>query len=248
MNNEEAKFILGAYRAGGQDDRDPQFQAALEQARRDPELGRWFARELAIDSQIATKLKAGLRPPPDLKARLLAQQKIVPIIPWWRQRAWLATGLAACLALLLGVGVLWIGPREPSELAQYRQTMAELVTGKLDHVDLMSHDLMEVRRWLAHQSTDASFVVPSGLKGKPSIGCRLLDWRGQKVSLICFQLTNHQVAHLLVIDRKSFGQELSSTPRLAKVGDVNTAAWSRDGKTYLVVSKGGRKRDLLKLL
>ena len=57
MNNEEAKLILQAYRPGGQDANDPRFREALEQARRDPELARWFANEQALDSRISTKVQ-----------------------------------------------------------------------------------------------------------------------------------------------------------------------------------------------
>ena len=42
MNNQEAKFILGAYRPGGRDAVDPMFSEALAQAGRDPELRAWF--------------------------------------------------------------------------------------------------------------------------------------------------------------------------------------------------------------
>jgi len=40
MNNQEAKFILAAYRPGGQDASDPLFAEALEQVRRDPDWQR----------------------------------------------------------------------------------------------------------------------------------------------------------------------------------------------------------------
>ena len=50
MNNQEAKLILQAYRPGGRDTFDPLFAEALEQARRDPELQKWFAeRKQALD-------------------------------------------------------------------------------------------------------------------------------------------------------------------------------------------------------
>jgi hypothetical protein len=58
MDNEEAKFILRAYRPNGADAGDAKFCAALEQAKRDPELARWFERELALDKTVAGKVRA----------------------------------------------------------------------------------------------------------------------------------------------------------------------------------------------
>lgn len=95
MNNEEAKYILQAYRLNGQDAQDPQFREALEQLKRDPELARWFAEERAIDSRIGAKLKAGIKAPVNLKALLLAQRTMVHPAPWWRQPQWLATAWMA---------------------------------------------------------------------------------------------------------------------------------------------------------
>lgn len=245
MNKEEAKYILQAYRLSGQDAQDPKFREALEQLKRDPDLARWFAEERAIDSRIGAKLKAAVKPPVNLKAMLLAQGKIMRPAPWWRQPQWLATAAAACLALLGIVGMLWLKPQGGSQFAEYRKTMTAT---KIDRLDLMSRDVAEVRRWLARTNAHGDFAVPMGLNGKPSLGCRLLEWKGQKVSLICFELANKQVAHLLVIDRKAFSDAPAESPQFAQVGEVATASWSRGDKTYLVASKGSKEQDLQKLL
>ena len=83
MNNQEAKLILQAYRCGGQDASDPPFAEALEQARRDPELQKWFAEENAIDARIQTSLQTAVPVPRELKSNLLALGKIVRPTPWW---------------------------------------------------------------------------------------------------------------------------------------------------------------------
>lgn len=55
MDNREARFVLNAYRPGGQDAGDPRFAEALEQARRDPVLERWFSESLAFDAAMAER-------------------------------------------------------------------------------------------------------------------------------------------------------------------------------------------------
>lgn len=247
MNNEEAKLILQAYRPGGQDANDPQFREALEQAQRDPELARWFANEQALDSRISAKLKASVTPPAHLKSQLLAQRKIVRPVAWWRQPAW-QLAAAACVALLVTIAAVWLKPGHSPGFAQYRNEMAEFAGHKLDRLDLMSHDVAEVRRWLSQKESHGDLVIPAGLDGRPSLGCRLLEWKGQKVSLICFELANKQVAHLLVIDRTALKGAPTESPVFNQVGDVATVSWSRGDKTYVVASKGGSQFELMKLL
>ncbi len=247
MNNEAARLILQAYRPGGQDADDPQFREALEQAQRDPELARWFAKEQELDSRISAKLKASVTPPAHLKSQLLAQRKIVRPVAWWRQPAW-QLAAAACLAMLVTLGVLWFKPAGQTQFAAYRSEMADFTAHKLDRLDLMSRDVPEVRRWLAQKESHGDLVIPTGLDGRPSLGCRLLDWKGHKVSLVCFDMENKQVAHLLVVDSAAFKDAPTESPVFNQVGDVATASWSRGGKTYVVASKGGNQLDLMKLL
>ena len=249
MNNEEAKLILQAYRPGGQDANDPRFREALEQAQRDPELARWFANEQALDSRISGKLKASITPPAHLKSQLLAQQKIIRPVAWWRQPAW-QLAAAACLALLVTVAAIWLRSDRAagSPFTQYRSAMADFTAHKLDRLDLMSRDIAEVRRWLAQKESHGDLVLPAGLDGRPSLGCRLLEFNGKKVSLICFEMENRQIAHLLVIDRAAFKDAPSESPVFNQVGEIATVSWSRGDKTYVVASKGGNQLDLMKLL
>ena len=247
MNNEEAKLILQAYRPGGQDANDPRFREALEQAQRDPELARWFAKEQELDSRISAKVKASLTPPPHLKSQLLAQRKMIRPVAWWRQPAW-QLAAAACLAVLVTLGMLLFKPAGQTQFAAYRNEMADFTGHKLDRLDLMSSDVVEVRRWLAQKQSHGDLLLPAGLDGRPSLGCRLLDWKGKKVSLICFELENRQVAHLLVIDRAVLDDGPTETPVFNQVGDVATVSWSRGDKSYVVASKGGSQFELMKLL
>lgn len=75
MNNEEAKFILQGYRPNGADAGDATFCAAVEQAKRDPALGEWFARQQSFDTAVGAKL-AQVAPPSGLRAAILAGGKV----------------------------------------------------------------------------------------------------------------------------------------------------------------------------
>ncbi len=245
MNNEEAKLILQAYRPGGEDSVDPQFREALEQARLDPDLGAWLANELELDQRIGGKFRDSVTPPVHLKSRLLAQRKIVKPVVWWRQPAWQLA--AACFAALLILGVFWNRFEGRNGFPAYRAEMADFVGHRLDRLDLMSHDLAEVRRWLKDQAGQGELLLPAGLERRPSLGCRLMDWQQHKVSLVCFDLGNGHVAHLLVIDRTALPDAPAESPVFTQISDVATVGWSRGEKTYLVASQGGSQLDLMKL-
>lgn len=62
MNNDEAKFILSAYRPSGRDANDARFTEALNQAKQDPALREWLAQSQALDAVVMKKL-SGIVPP-----------------------------------------------------------------------------------------------------------------------------------------------------------------------------------------
>src|SRR5277367_4978588 len=113
MNNLEAKLILQAYRPSGDDASDPFFREALEQVERDPELKKWFANEMAWDASLRSRLETALPVPPNLKANLLALQKLERPIPWWLNLVRL-TAATAMIALVVFVCILFTMPHEKS--------------------------------------------------------------------------------------------------------------------------------------
>ncbi len=235
MNNQEAQLILQAYRLGGQDAADPQFQEALEQLQRDPDLERWFAQERAIETRIQARLRAAVKPPEHLKANLLAQRKIVRPVVWWRRPAWLAA--AAAVALLAAIATSLSRRSSELEFAAFRQAMAQHATRLREHVTFMAHDVSKIQQWLKERNIDANFDLPAALRDTPVQGCRVVDWKGQKVTLICFLLNGKEHVDLFVIDRTQFRDFTpSETPQFARADGLTTASWARGEKTYLLAS------------
>ncbi len=253
MNNEAAKMILQAYRDGGQDAADPRFHEALAQAQRDPELAQWFAAEQALDARLRVKLNQSITPPAELKSQLLAQRNIVRAPAWW-QRGKVRYALAACFALFATIATFWLIREQPydftafdSGFGGYRAGMTDFTGHKLRRLEFRSRDMVEVRRWLAQKNAPAELTLPPGLNGYASFGCRVLDWRGHKVTLVCFDLPKRQVAHLLVVDRSVFTDAPGATPEFRQMDGIATASWSDAGKTYLVVCKNSSEAELQRL-
>src|SRR5436305_546494 len=99
MNTREAKEILLLYR-GPIDDSDPQFRAALDYAKGDPELGQWLREQTKCYDMIQAKLR-GIEPQPGLADKIVRRRPI----PF--RRDWSRIGqLAAAIMISVSVTVL----------------------------------------------------------------------------------------------------------------------------------------------
>ncbi len=236
MDNEQAKFILGAFRPGGQDADDPQFREALEMLNHDPKLAGWFEAQRAEDADIAAQLRSAPAPP-DLKRTILAA-KAVARTPIWR-RHFTALAWAACLAVLLCLGGIW--RHANSGYAAYHKDMVQAVID-LDSLDLREKDLTRIDEWLDQSPAPSGFEMPDKLRDLAGLGCRVLDWKGRKVTLICLKDDSkglHDKVHLLVINANDLPGSLPGpTPEFKENSSIATANWS-DGK-YAYILAGHR--------
>jgi len=238
MNNQEAKLILQAYRLGGQDAANPQFHEALEQLKRDPELADWFAQERAIETRVQAKIREAMKPPAHLKADLLTQGRIVRPRAWWQQPKWLAA--AASVAVLGIVGAVWSWQRREPEFAAFRQAMVQNALHAKEHVSFETHKLADIQHWLKNRNMDTNFDLPVGLRANQTEGCRVVDWNGHKVTLICYVFDGKDHLDLFVLDGVPLrGFTPSQTPQFAQADGLMTATWTQGRKTYLLTASGG---------
>ena len=234
MTNDDAKFILQAYRPNGADAGDVVFHPPLQQAKQDAALGRWFERQQSFDRAVAAKLQS-VEPPADLRAAILAGAGVSrPAVPaWWRQPKWLA--LAASVVLLLAVSA-----------AGLRRTHArasdDLPVFAMDYVAggffLSRHNanVDDLRTWLAGRNAPLPKELPPGFAQLRGLGCKTLDYRGKDVSLICFG--EGKEYHLFVARRADFPQlpAAGESPRFLERPGYASAAWSDDQNHYVVVT------------
>jgi hypothetical protein len=245
MNRDEAKFILRAVHLGGEDIEDPQFHEALELSRKDPELGAWVADEQAIDARISKNFRT-FQVPPELKCQLLAARKIIQERAWWQRPAWLSA--AACLLVVLSLGGWLLASGPQPRFTEFRSFVASSAA-QVDHLDVLSTNLVQLREWLIEQKAPGDFVVPTGLIGMQSVGCRKLNWKGQSVSLVCFKVDGVGTVHLFVIDRSTLHNLAANpNPQFATSGNgVATASWSNDKSVFVLAGKVDQ-RELKRLL
>ncbi len=100
MTREQAKEYLSAVRPHSVDAADPILQPAIELAKKDSELGSWFARQREFDEILIEKVSS-IRPPEGLREKILQSiEETARPIQFWRI-SWLALAAAVVLAVLL---------------------------------------------------------------------------------------------------------------------------------------------------
>lgn len=237
MNQDEIRKILAIYRP--EDAPDPMLAQAMEEAARDPALSAWFSKEQEFDRQFSEAFHSAAIPP-GLKTRILATTEAAHSQRLRRSRAigWTVAAIAVAFVLFSS----WHGPFTPaSSLGDFRSEMISFI--KLaPPLELESASLQRIQCWLDTSGAPASVSIPPRLEALEPVGCRVLSFRGHKVSLICFRRGGPQLVHLIVIDDATLsGLPSAGSRTFTKEGEWMTAAWREGERSYLLAAQGDRQ-------
>ena len=242
MNSSEAREILLLYRPGTADAADPQMAEALERARQDPELGRWFENHRAFQKAMRAGFQQ-IEVPAHLKISLLtqnpAQQRPIPPQPWWRSPVWLA---AAAVVLLLGLAGAWLKPRPANRFANYQSRVVSEAQREY-RMDLVTNDMRQIRQFMASRGAPADYDVARGLEHLQLTGGGRLTWRSNPVTMVCFDRGDKQMLFLFVLKRSAVKDPPPASPQLARVNQMLTASWTHGDNTYVLA--GPEEADFL---
>ena len=237
MDNLLAKEILLRYRPGTTDASDPEFAEALDQAKRDPELGRWFAQNQAFQATIRARFKQ-LPVPAGLKEDILAAYRAPASPVWWQQPAFQAFAAAAAILLFIGLTLFWSQPREGRSFAAFQSRVVRNAQRGYA-MEITTTNLGEIRQYLASQGAHADYVLPAPLEKLPGDGGAVLRWRNKTVSMVCFDLGDHNDLYLFVANRADLpGAPSTSDPKFTKIGNLTAASWSAGNRTYVLAGPG----------
>ena len=236
MSNNEAKFVLGAYRANGRDAEDATFGAALAQAKTDPALGAWFARAQAHDAALTAKLRE-IVPPAGLREAILAGARAsrAPKIERRFPTRWFA--LAASVAVLLTATLaLW-----PSRAAAGTAQLAAFAINDTAHAQHGSHGeaagALEVM--LSQPANRLSAGLPVDFTALRATGCRTLNFAGHDVLEVCFQ-RNGAWFHCYIVNCADFPAMPTGTGAdFDQQAQFGSASWSDGVHRFVVVSNAG---------
>jgi len=241
MDNLEAKFVLNAYRPGGQDAKDPRFAEALEQVRRDPVLERWFVDSIAFDTAMTEKLRA-IEVPPDLRESILAGVKVSRPLRW--SRPFIKWAIAAAVILTTVVGsVIWYSGR-PVRLAGWQSAALDVISSLVKNessFDAQSRNTADLLAWLRANHAPAAQKLPDNLGKLESVGCKTFSWNGIPVSVICFTRPDGGLVHLVSANvPTSSARPPKTAPELVRQGEWATATWHEGDTTYMLALEGSR--------
>jgi hypothetical protein len=242
MDNREAKFILNAYRPGGQDANDPRFAEALEQVRRDPILQRWFDESVAFDAAMTEKLSA-TPVPGDLRESILAGVKITRV-PHWKNR-WRKWAIAAAVVLSTTLGVLIWHNTRPAPVAGWQLQALDAILSSIarneSHFDVISSNPADLVKWLRANDAPTGEGLPDNLGNLPTIGCKKFFWHGKPVSLICFNLSDGRAIHLVMTNASTDSDRIiKHKAKVIQQGQWATATWREGDMIYMLALEGSR--------
>ncbi len=236
MNNTEAKFILQGYRPNGADASDATFCAAVEQAKSDPALGEWFAKQRSFDAAVSAKL-GQVQPPADLRAAILAGGRVSKYASprsWWTQPAWMA--VAAGVAVIFAAGLaLW--PKQAAAFDDFAFADAKLSALHGGH----GRENNELQAILNDPAMRLGQKLPIDFANLHETGCRTVDYKGRDVLELCFK-RNGVWFHAYIARAADFPRMvMTPAPALEDRGTTSIASWTDAGHLIVVVSKTGRK-------
>lgn len=261
MDKHEAEMLLSACRPDGQDAEDTAMNTALELMRDDPALAQWFAESQAFDTAIAGHL-ASVPVPDSLKEDILAGARAARRRSFWRSGwTWLAAAAAVALAFFVSPPVPRhsnkdlassnTGIKPVATLGEYRSDVGAAfasmsVGGFKPTIGVGS--MAEVAHFVEeHHSPIGNAQHPGGLATVKPLACRVIDWRGQKVSIICVGRDGLE-AHVFVVDRHAISPAKDvDVKAVATASGYPVAAWEDDQHAYVMVGNT-KTTDLKKLL
>ncbi len=231
MNTQQAKQILLLYRPGDGEPADPQMSEAMRMAEQDPSLGHWFENHKLFQEQMRTKLRH-VQPPPHLKAAILAQQKIIRPVIWWRQPAvWLGTAAAAAIIIIAAVIVPL--KRTPNTLANFEGRMVSRALREY-RMDVETKDMQQLRQFIAKGGAPADYDLTPGLSKLPLTGGGLLKWRNHPVAMVCFNKGQNQMLFLFVTRKSAVKDPPPPQPQVKKFADTVSVSWTKGDNTYVL--------------
>ena len=244
MDNREAKFILSAYRPGGQDANDPRFSEALQQVRRNPILERWFRESIAFDALITEKLRAAAVPS-DLRESILAGVKVTrrESIRGRRNRL-RKLAIAAAVVLSATLGVLIWRTTQPVHLADWQSGALDVISSlvsKQSSFDAESANAGELLAWLRTNHVPSAQKLPDNLDKLTSLGCKTLLWHGKPISVICFKRPDGGLIHLVMTNVSATSDRaIKPEAKVIQQGHWATATWREGDMTYMLALEGSR--------
>jgi len=235
VTDQQAREILLRYRRGTSDDLDPEVRAALDLTSRDPGLAEWLRKHLSFQADVRAKF-LDLPVPEGLKEQILSERAGALEATRSTRRLVLA-GLAAAMAIGVVLIAVLLKPGVEERFETFRFRMVRLALRGYA-MDLATRDVQAIRMYLSEHQAQGNWESPPGLDKEPVLGCARLRWRSRPAAMICYGTSTQPDLWLFVVDSDALADPpKGEEPVWLKVNRLNTAAWTRAGRTYLLAGE-----------
>lgn len=248
MNTDEARQLLQCRRAGGQDDALPEMQEALAKISGFPEFAAELEQDREMDAWLGEKLRA-VEPPEELREKLLSRAAPKPPLPLFRRPLFWGAGAAAAAAAVLFVyslddtssvpGRESVPPqvvRKVELRSDFRNDAVTLLAGIMKGEQQLDRELPTLTAVRDHLAAAAP-PTPGGLALlEKALGCKVFQWRGRQVTLVCLQAGTGSV-HLFTIDAAELPDQVVGIESCKCCESWNTLLWNSRGKVQILASK-----------
>ena len=172
------------------------------------------------------------------------QKKKSWINPWM--------GIAAVFAVLFGISVVMQQSNQSSgadQLAHAEAQVPEVINflaSEIDSFKIWDFDKRDnkfgsLKAHLVSAGNPAPDSIPEFAESLPTLGCVAFDYKGGKLSMICFK--DGEVYHLITADKSIIGKELPTDPQTFEIRDQAFKSWQDDKKVY-ILGVEGTKADI----
>lgn len=195
-------------------------------------------------------LLSGVRLPQEARERIVAALGSGDAMPaennviefQWQPLAY----AAALVALVAVIGVVVNldqssvtvveAPAESFELLQ--KFAASQVAKGISDLDFERNSTNELLTWLREHDAPIGEDIDERLADVPTMGCKIYDFQGRQVSLICFQSEDHGMVHLFVTNTSGFNpDEVDKCCEEAKaLSNRNTVSWHDEENAYILIA------------
>jgi hypothetical protein len=249
MNKHEAQLLLAACRPGGEEAEDAEMRSAMAIMRDDQEMAKWFKESQALDTAIAARI-ASVPVPASLMADILAGARVAQRKSFWRS-GWTWMAVAAAIVLAFFILPPFAKTTTVATLGEYRSDVAAAfasMNAEGFKPTLGVANMAEVAKYVETQHAPlGNASQPGGLASVKPLACRVIEWRGQKVSIICVGRDDLE-AHVFVVDRKVIRDSGDvDIKAIAQSSEYPVTAWEDDKHAYVMVGNT-KKTDLSKLM
>jgi hypothetical protein len=194
------------YRPGTVNPEDTQMAAAIDFAKNDPELSRWFKQHQIFQEVIQAKLRQ-IEPLGDLKHILLAREKVfLPGRLFWRRPLFLSAA-AAVVIFVAALAALSPHKMAPDRFGNYREVMvSKALRGYI--MEWETKDMRRLRELVAGRKALANYELTKGLRELQLMGGAVFPWRSNPVTMVCFSRRDGHMIFLCY--EESSGQRRST--------------------------------------